>query len=391
MARPALLAAALLFACKPAAGPDTDALAEPEIRDFAQVVPSAGLPPEVTPQTSNNNVDIAWHDGRLFLAFRSGPSHFASPEVVMWVVSTTDEQSWRFEGRFAMDTDIREPQLVSYNGELRLYMAFLGDNALAFEPRGTVHSLYEEPGAWAEPVPWPDPTFIPWRIKEIEGALHMIGYSGGGNIYEPGGEPIQIRWLTSTDGETWSAAVPGQEIVQTGGGSETDFVFLDSGDLVAVTRNEAGDELGFGSKICRAPASDLGAWDCVGDSRKYDSPLLFRNGEDVWLVARRNVTEDGFYDLHRDDLEPVDQYYAYQIAYWNEPKRCALWRVDPDALEVAWVLDLPSRGDTCFPETVEADGGLLLYNYSSDPEGPDLSWIEGQTQPTSIYRMLLAL
>jgi hypothetical protein len=379
-----------LLACKPeATAPPVEVV--PEILDFAQVIPASGLASGLEPQTSNNNLDIEWHDSRLFLAWRTAPNHFASKETVMYVASTTDEQEWRYEGEFWMGHDLREPQLVSWDGELRLYMARLGDHALAFEPQGMVHSVYSGPGQWSDPVEWPDPTFIPWRIKPIDGTLHMIGYSGGENIYEPEGDPIEIRWLTSTDAETWTPAVPGSEVIQAGGGSETDFVFLDNGDLIGVTRNEAGDELGFGSKICRADVDDLATWDCVGDPRKYDSPLLFQRNGRIWLVARRNVTDSGNYDLFRDDLEPGDQYYLYQIAYWNQPKRCSLWEVDPDALTVEWVLDLPSRGDTCFPETVDLDGEVLLYNYSSDPEGPDLSWLEGQMAPTMIYRMILRL
>ena len=385
-----LLIAALLVGCQ---GEDSETKppVDPEIRDFEQVIPSDGLPPEVVPLVSNNNLDIAMHDGRIFLAFRTAPTHFASAETVMYVVSTTDEVTWRYEGTFSKDFDLREPRFAVVNGDLFLYMAVLGDNAIAFEPQGTVSYKYESPGVWGPEVAWPDETFIPWRIREIDGTVYLIGYTGGAGIYDPDADPLEISLLTTTDGENWDPVVPGTPVVQTGGGSETDFAFLDNGDLVAVTRNELGDDFGFGSKICRAPAEDLANWDCVADPKKYDSPLVFRHGADVWLVGRRNVTDDGHYDLQKDDLNRTQQYYDYQLNYWNAPKRCALWRVDPDALEVTWVLDLPSRGDTCFASVLDTDDGLLLYNYSSDPEGPDLSWIEGQTRPTFIHRMILEL
>ena len=63
--------------------------------------------------------------------------------------------------------------------------------------------------------------------------------------------------------------------------------------------------------------------------------------------------------------------------------------MDPDLLEVSWVADIPSKGDTCFPELIETDAGPVLYNYSSDPDGPELTWLEGQLAPTNIYRMRL--
>jgi len=57
---------------------------------------------------------------------------------------------------------------------------------------------------------------------------------------------------------------------------------------------------------------------------------------------------------------------------------------------VDFVLDLPSRGDACFPSALdEGDGSFILYNYSSDPEGEDVGWLEGQKALTDIYRQRL--
>ena len=108
------------------------------------------------------------------------------------------------------------------------------------------------------------------------------------------------------------------------------------------------------------------------------------------MVARRQVTESGAYDLGMDELPHDEQYLQYQAAYWNTPKRCALWEVDPEALEVSFVLDLPSNGDTCFPDVLElGEGSFELYDYTSPSDDPELSWIEGQQGPTSIHRLQL--
>lgn len=55
------------------------------------------------------------------------------------------------------------------------------------------------------------------------------------------------------------------------------------------------------------------------------------------------------------------------------------------------MLDLPSRGDTCFPSVVEAGAPdtFWLYDYSSPLDGPDLSWVDGQQGETSIFRHTL--
>ena len=55
------------------------------------------------------------------------------------------------------------------------------------------------------------------------------------------------------------------------------------------------------------------------------------------------------------------------------------------------MLDLPSRGDTCFPAVLEGDAPneRVVYNYSSPIDGPDLPWYLGQRGPTLIYRHVL--
>jgi len=69
-----------------------------ELDDDKVVVPSDQLPQEVTPQVSNNNLDVVLFQGRLFLVFRTAPSHFASIDTVLYVVSRFEDEPWHFEG-----------------------------------------------------------------------------------------------------------------------------------------------------------------------------------------------------------------------------------------------------------------------------------------------------
>ncbi|MBM4392738.1 MAG: hypothetical protein FJ090_16565 [Deltaproteobacteria bacterium] len=363
------------------------------VSEAEQVVPGEGLPLEVLPQDANNNLDVAMLEGALYLAFRTAPSHFASPDTVMYVVRSVDGgHTWTHELSLAMGTDLREPRLLAFDGKLFLYFAVLGIDSSDFEPQGSM-VVVREGGTWSEPAWLFENDFIPWRVRAVDSVPYMVGYTNGGDIYDFESEAlpaIEVRWLTSGDGLQWTAAVPGQEVVQTGGGSETDWVFLPDGAVLAVTRNEAGDESGWGSNICRAEASALGDWRCVNDPRKYDSPLMFRQGGKNYLVARRNLTESGDYDLGYRDDSHVGQTLAYSADYWGQPKRCSLWEVDEVSLEVSFILDLPSRGDTCFPSALDEGGGRwTVYNYSSPVDGPDLSWLEGQLGRTYIYRQVL--
>lgn len=369
-----------------------DALPEGErVGEPVVVAPSSELPSEFRSQPAHNNLDVVWHDGRLFLAIRTSRTHFAGPSTVMYVVSSADLRAWRYEGEVALGTDVREPQLVSWRGRLWLYYAVLGDNPFEFEPQGVQRIEYRRPGDWTAAEPMFADGMIPWRIKELDGRLHMIGYVGGENVYDNDAELLETRWLVSDDGETWQPYLD-DETVRTSGASETDFVIRADGSLVAVQRNEAGDENGFGSYVCRAPATDLGAWECAIDPRKYDSPLMLIHDDQPWLIARRNVSDTGAYDLGMEDVPPEDRFIRYQLDYWSRPKRCALWRVDGDALEVSFEADLPSRGDTCFPEAIAlGEGRFLVFNYTSPLDGPDVSWQVAQGGATWVYYVVVQL
>lgn len=369
----------------------------PTLGQTIEIAPAEGLS-GVVHQAAHNNLDVVDHAGKTWFAFRTAPSHFASPDTMLYVMSRTsgaDTEPWTLEMSVAMGTDLREPRFLSWDGRLFFYFAVLGDDPGEFTPAGMMMSEHTDSG-WTEPTPSYEAGFIPWRARVVPtgphaGAPWMIGYVGGENLYDQDGEPVQIHLVTTTDGAVWTP-VAGDAAVEVGGGSETDYVVLDDGGLLLVQRNEAGDSFGWGSKICRAPADDLGAWDCVADARKFDSPLMFRERGRNWLIARRNVTEDGAYDLGMDELSVQEQALTYALAYWNEPKRCALWEVNADTLVVDWVLDLPSRGDTCFPSILRrGEGRMDVYNYSSPMEGPasswpDPVWVEGQGGETRIYR-----
>lgn len=361
------------------------------VMETRRVIPSDGLPPETTPLVSNNNLDVVRHGGRVYLAWRTAPDHFASERTVMYVVSSDDERSWRFETRLQASTDLREPRFLSLNGSLFLYVARLGTNALSFDPQGISVTERRPDGTWTSLENIYRPGFILWRARTQRGTPYITGYFGGEHIYRFDDLPLDIELLTTADGRNLVPVDPTRAVVSRGGGSETDFALGDDGSLFGVIRNEAGDETGFGSKVCRAPAGHLAEWTCRHDVRKYDSPLMFWYDGEAYLIGRRNVTDTGAYDLERRDLSQLRQALMYEIAFSNAPKRCALWRYDQATDRIVYMLDLPSRGDTCFASALEgsAPGEFYVYNYSSDVDGPDVNWNVGQVNPTYIYRSVL--
>jgi hypothetical protein len=356
-----------------------------------RVVPSAGLPAEVELETSNNNLDVVRHrDGRVYLAWRTAPSHFAGSKTILQVVSSTDERHWRFEGRFTTGADLREPRFLELGDRLLLYVARLGSDPFDFEPQGLSVTELRATGGFGPLEPVFEPGYIAWRGKTLAGRPTLIVYGGGENLYSMHERPLTVEVLTTNDGRHFDAAFPGHRSVERGGGSETDAVILRDGSLVAVTRNEAGDETGFGSKVCRAPAGNLGAWSCQADPLKYDSPALFEHDGEVYLVGRRNVTADGRYDVthHGPHLYRA---VMNELSYITTAKRCSLFHFDPKTNHFGFVLDLPSRGDTCFPAVLAGSdpSEMVVYDYSSDIEGPELPWAAGQRRNTNIYRHVL--
>lgn len=365
-----------------------------EVVDSRRVVPSPGLPADLPATGANNNLDVVRHtDGRVYLAWRNAPDHFASTSVVINVVSSTDETSWQREASFTQGTDLREPRFLSWDGTLFLYVSLLGSAGLSFEPRGVARAEKPAPGgagfSTLDDLGWPP--YIVWRTRVELGRPYMLRYLGGANLYAFEGEPLTVELLTSTDGRAWSPAAPGQPVVWTGGGSEADFAQTTDETLYGIIRNEGGDDDGWGSKICRTSGTTgttVAPWACRHDPRRFDSPLMFAHDGEIYLVARRNVSADGNFDLGSSEPDRKMRVIGYHIDYLTKPKRCAIWRFVPGEDRVAFVIDLPSRGDTCFPGQIAGDSPdtRIIYDYSSDIDAPELTWNQGQNGPTYIYR-----
>jgi hypothetical protein len=340
------------------------------------VVPSDALPADAAPMLSNNNVDIEFFKGRMYLAWRTAPTHFASAETLMHVISSADlGESWRAETTVALGSDIREPRLLHIHGELQLLFFQGGTNPMAFEPQKIWATSLEGNQQWSAPVVVNEEPVVPWDIKLRDGALWMTSYAG--EHYTGGENPtIELYFSRSLDGRQWEP-VGTEPTVYTGGVSEAAFEFDAAGDLWAVTRNEDGDASGFGAHLCTAPSDQLGQWDCPeqSDPERYDSPEMFRHGDDLYLVARRDI--GGPYG-------PAGNIVAYSF----RPKRTALYQIHTDERRIEHLFDFPSAGDTAFPAIRRYSAHeFYLANYTSPIDDPDITWIEGQTSDrgTQIY------
>ncbi len=370
--------------------------------DTRAIVPGPGLPPELPLGSANNNLDaVRANDGAVYLALRTAPHHFANPDTKILVLRSRDEVHWQLDASFALGHDLREPRLLAHAGRVVLFVSRLGDDAFAFEPDGMSRAQRDRDGRWSDLEPFGPPGAIGWRARHVAGVPALITYEGGGSAYGAGMPEMRIDLWRSADAITWRKWAADGRPLYAGGGGEADFARSASGDFFGVIRVESGDERGWGSRLCRAPGDAPTRWRCRSDVRKFDSPYVFAHDGEVYLVGRRHLRGDGRFDR---GIGPETGRLRVLRTLWNHigysfaRKRCALWRfVEEDAaadgvgLRLAYVIDLPSRGDTCFAAVLagERPDERVVYDYSSPLTGRDVRWIEGQLGETRIYRHVL--
>ena len=168
--------------------------------------------------------------------------------------------------------------------------------------------------------------------------------------------------------------IPGQSTVHIGGGSETDWAFTPEGSVIAVMRNEAGDADGWGSKSVEEKR-------VLGPGRVFQIPRNMTHH--CILPSQSDLVDcpskcDGVRRLRFGNAgtDPREQTTAYSIDYWQHPKRCSLWEVDPESLTVSWVLDFPAKETPVLPPFCRLVRTDTVYNHSSDPNGEDLGWLD---------------
>ena len=325
---------------------------------------------------ANNNLDLARFADRLWFAWRTAPSHFASAEARIEVSSAPGvEGPWRHETTISLGADVREPRWVVDGAHLQLWFLRLGTDPKRFQPSG-VHRVATDGAAWSEPECVLPDGVVPWRIRRLRGRWALIGYRGAEQMYSarPADPVVEVRW--SDDLRSWSDPVDLHP-----GGTECEMVELPDGRLLGITRTEGptrrGGDLLVGPDLDRLEVTPL--------ARKPDSPNLFLWAGEPFLIARRQVAHAGRYD-HVPSWFPPGLAIRVDQAVWSlTRKRSTLYRVDPDRGTITAELDLPSRGDTSFAAVVpEPDGSLLVADYTSPAGGGDPMWLRGQLRPTVV-------
>lgn len=361
----------------------------PSVSDPYWLIPSGDLPDGVAPQNSNNNVSIAIFNHRLFLAFRTGPTHFASEKTGMYIISTADGKAWKKEMEIFIGRDVREPFLIPINETLYFYCFGAGTKMTAFEPQFIDRYTLKPDGTWSSPENVLTKGEVHWSMKNRNGKTYMTSYAGP--HYQVKGEvEVQLHFKQTDDGEVWQS-IGDTGGVYVGGVSETAFEFDRDGNVWAVTRLEDGDQTGFGSHLAFAPKDDLGKWEFpdTADPRCFMSPNMFRHGDELYLIGRKQLGKHPFGRANRKRNMSIQRLVNW-VSYSLSPKTTALFRINREKRIVEWVMDLPGAGDNAFPSIIRLDEHrFLLANYTSPIKSHKRSWLRGQLGKTHIYLQTL--
>ena len=371
--------------------PLTEASKKVSITQFGWVT-SHKLPEEVRAQRSNNNVSITVFENRLFMAFRTSTTHFASSKTRIYIMSSLNGVDWDFEADVYRETDLREPQLIVMNGQLNFIFFEGGVNPFKFKPTEMLRLTRLSQGHWSEPVPFLEKGEVPWEVKTRQGATYLTSYKGTHySIKDP--SSIDVMFKKTLDGVFFTAAdeTAASTVVYNGGVSEMGWEFDHEGNVWGVTRDEDGDRNGFGSQLMFAPKDHLKQWKTMApiDRNCYMSPKMFRVGEELYLIGRRQL---GPHPFGRTDFgAPIPwQRINNWVTHSLSAKGTGLYHINKKTFAIELVMDLPGHGDTAFPSIYRiSEREFLVANYTSRLDRPNRSWIHGQLAPTEVYLMKL--
>lgn len=359
------------------------------ISDPLWIVPSTNLPNSINIQASNNNVAIAFYKKKLYVAFRTSKTHFASEGTTLHIISTSDLSVWDEELSIANGNDVREPLFMEINDVLHLYFFEAGKSMISFSPKYINHYTKNDTQKWQHQRQLLEQGEVPWSIKKRDGKIFLSSYRG--SHYNLRGESkVDLYFKSTKDGFTFFN-INNNDVIYCGGVSEADFEFDINKNLYAVSRLEDGDKTGFGSHIAYADSSNLAKWQFPKYANKncFMSPKLFRQGNDVYLISRRQL---GKYPFARASYYfPITlQRIINWVSYSLSPKTTSLYYLDTKTKNPIWLSDLPGCGDTAFPSIWRIDEQtILVANYSSPLKYKNRTWLRGQLGKTGIYLLLI--
>ncbi len=295
---------------------------QPEILDVRRIWDEA---------PHNAFTDLIRHKNEWFCTFREAQTH-ASSDGALRVIRSKDGESWESAALIKSDSghDLRDPKLsITPDNKLML------SGAESCMPRGIgiVQSMvwFSEDGThWSEEHKIGDPNFWLWRIVWHKGTAYSAGYGRGT-------EERRLRLYKSLDGKKFQIHV--DNLLEFYRPSEPSLLFSEDNTAWCLLRRE-GEDLSalLGTAI---PPYTEWEWKDLGIQKnlpRVGGPNMIRIPDGRLIAA---------------------------VRLYDDPKRTALCRVDPDSATLTELLTLPSGGDTSYAGLVWHDDMLWVSYYSS--------------------------
>lgn len=335
--------------------------------------------------------DLARYGERIYLSFRSAPSHFPSNHARIQIFSTLDFKNfndWHFEHSISHTQDIRDPHFLKFKDELYLFYMSHSKSMLNHKPE---HIYYIKKNAHG----WNNPAVLPlnrsgfWNVKTFNNQIYMSIYTRNCAENRAKKDKRRLQFISSRDLINWEVVFDSPLARQKLGWyqtSEAAFDFDPKGNIFGTVRSVIYPNLNFS-----IPAGEPENWKLKVDTFKCDGPNLFSHNGQYFLIARRSL-------YYRLSSQPFRLFHNLRKAinvmrYSLSKKRTAIYGFDPDKLDIQHITDLPSHGDTGYSAIVKLAGNkyLLIY-YSSDiNNGQDLNWLAGQTDRTKLYASVITV
>jgi hypothetical protein len=316
-------------------------------------------------QRAVNNADIIRFNKEYFLAYRTCPFHFSSKKTELVIVKSKDTEKWDISNIIFINSDIREPRFVKTKNSLFLYFFKAGIKAHKFQPDSINYIEYKDE-KWSKPVSLGLKGYVNWRIREYKGSYYMSIYDGR-KMYGKHKPDLQI--LKSKDAKNWKKFL--QIPVNIKGAAEPEFAFDENNTIYGTIRLE-----GYGSVL----VSYDGSFKFKQLKTKFDSNLMFKHKNKIYMVARRNI--DGISHKTNNRIYNL-------LRYSFTRKTTALYEFDR-FLKIKHISDIKSQGDTAFPGICNiTDNKFLLVNYSSILSNKHYPWIIAQLFSTELYKYII--
>lgn len=254
----------------------------------------------LTPTTTKHNAftDIAYHNGRFYVAFREGNTHFFrrdnQDEIThIKIISSTDFKNWDKYWLLRYDnywTDYRDPFFYKSNGKL-----FVGSFAVQGQGHGQefetltkswffnfIWTLDNE--NWTQVGNFQDNRNTIWSTLEHNGITYGFAYHAVTFHY-------YLSIYKTIDGKTWVEHA--KNIYSESSPSETSGVFLPDGRLLLIARRDPDFPNDPYMSVMGLSTNDQHTtfkWTTL--NYKLDSPKITIVGNDVLVAGRRRSGDD---------------------------------------------------------------------------------------------------